>query len=566
MTVMIISGKIHLDIGKVPAVRAAISFLYTGAPKILQETVTDILEVADYFHLPELKSLCDDYCQQCVEVTVQNCVQMHLLCTMHSLKWHKKVFEFLRGHLPEIMQQEGALTITSESVLSLLTDETLSYVEQKQFYEFIIKWVEFDLENREEFFPDLFCSLDLKRIPMDVLEKEIEDYHLVKKDQSCLQHVLNVKMKYITGQIKEEGGVREAILVAGGVKATNSSKFYATDSMLAFICAENRWVKLSPLPYAIACAVMTFCSKKNCLYIRDQRYTFFYSKADILKFDLNESKWSTFAVELPENYSRGNLYTILACSGKLYAIVNFREKDDNEFQFWSNGEFYGSVSVNPDVRWETFVVEIKEEVGQFDIKQYLFDDDCFNTKVKACTIQDKKICILSNQIIKNTERKVESTNFFVFDTETNKADNHTEGAQWDTDLVPVGDEVVVTRMGKSSCMRYSLATQTWKHTKEHLLPNPFAGTEESSLSDGKRFYWFGKDVKFLESSCETWCYNFTKKKWKNLQELPQPLLQSATCLAQVPNKLSKCHIKCPHCKFYPPESRTSYDIPKDLKR
>jgi hypothetical protein len=87
------------------------------------------------------------------------------------------------------MQQEEALTLTPEFVMLLLTDVTLSYVEQKQFYEFIIKWVEFDLESREEFFPDLFCSLDLQSIPRDVLER-IDNYPLVKKYDSCQTHVL----------------------------------------------------------------------------------------------------------------------------------------------------------------------------------------------------------------------------------------------------------------------------------------------------------------------------------------------------------------------------------------
>jgi hypothetical protein len=107
------------------------------------------------------------------------------------------------------MQLEDALTLTPESVMLLLTDMILSYVEQNQFYEFIIKWVEFDLESREEFFPDLFCSLDLQSIPRDVLEK-IDNYSLIKKYERCQTHIL---MRHKSSSIEADDGVKEAILV-----------------------------------------------------------------------------------------------------------------------------------------------------------------------------------------------------------------------------------------------------------------------------------------------------------------------------------------------------------------
>lgn len=554
--IMLISGKIHLHIGKVPAVRSAISFLYTGVAEISYETVKDILEVADYFQIAELKSCCQNYLES-VTMTVENCVQMCLLCSLYNLEFYNKVFEFLRGHLPDIMQQEDALTLTSESVMSLLTDVTLSYVEQKQFYEFIIKWVEFDLKNREVFFPDLFCSLDLKRIPRDVLEKEIENYPLVKKEESCQVHVLNVKMKYITGLIKEDDGVREAILVAGGCSQVMFESIFhvypfreslAVNSVLGYILAEDRWIELAPLPYQMRQAIMTFCPKKNCLYIYDNGHLTFSSKVYIYKFDLKESKWSSFLFELPENHISGNLHTILACAGKLYAIVSCHviQKCGQIVQQWS-----------------TFLMEVKEDVSKCDIKQYLFQRN-ENTNVMACTMQDRKICILANKVGVNPKRRGKSIKFFVYDTVTNRKYDHTKGAFWDTLMIPVGDEVVVTRMGKFSCMKYSFTTRKWRHIKEQFLPfptHPFESTEYSTISDGNNFYVFGgKGFKSLESSSATMCYNFIEKEWKTLQELPQPLRQSATCLVQLPSKLSKCHIKCPHCIFSPSRSRATYDI------
>lgn len=549
------SGKINLLIGKTPAVRVAISFLYTGEAEITYETVKDILEVADYFQINELKSCCQSYLES-MTMTVENCVQMCLLCSLYNLEFYNKVFEFLRGHLPDIMQQEDALTLTSESVMSLLTDPTLSYVEQKQFYEFIIKWSEFDLENREAFFPDLFCSLDLQKIPRSVLENEIEGNPLVKKDKRCQVHVLNIKMKYITGLIKEDDGVREAILVAGGCSQVMFASIFsilpfreslAVKSLLGYILAEDRWIELAPLPHQMQQAIMTFCSKKNCLYIFDQGNQSFSSRVFIYKFDLEETKWTSFLLELPENHISGSLHTIVACSGKLFAVISCHI-------IQKGGQ---------NVQWSTFLMEVKEDGTKSEIKNHLFQRN-ENTSVVACVMQDRKICILATKVGAIPRRKGKSTKFFVYDAALNRKYEYSRGVNWDNLMFAAGDEIVVTRMGKFSCMKYSMTTRKWRHVKEQFLPfptQPFESTDFSSISDGSNFYVFGgKGVKSMESVAEAMCYNYAEKKWKKLQELPQPLRQGATCCIQLPSNLAKCHIKCPHCIFFPSRSRAKYDV------
>jgi hypothetical protein len=266
----------------------------------------------------------------------------------------------------------------------------------------------------------------------------------------------------------------------------------------------------------------------------------------ISKFDFNKSKWSSFILEIPKNLINYNIQTILTCAGKLYAIVSCYDIQK-----------HGQVGQ----QWITCLMELKEDVSKFGIKQCLFQGN-ESTNVLACTVQDKKICILANSIGMNPNARRKSTKFVVFDTATNTIFDQIEGAQWGTLMIPVGDEIVVTEMGNSSCTKYSFAMRKWRHTKEQFLPFPKhspENTEYSSVSDGNNFYLFVKHTQSLESPTETWCYNFSEKKWKNLQALPQPLRQSATCLVQLPSNLSKCHIDCPHCRFSCIEKAT-YDI------
>jgi hypothetical protein len=237
-------------------------------------------------------------------------------------------------------------------------------------------------------------------------------------------------------------------------------------------------------------------------------------------------------LELPEYLVDGNFHTILACAGKLYAIVSCTDLVTEQ--------------------WNTYVMEVKEEDSKFDIMQHLFQRNV-RTSIKACTVQDSRICILAKKVGENPNAKGRSTTFFVFDTATNTTYDHSEGANWGTLMIPMEDEIVVTEMGHSSCSRYSFDTCKWKHTKEQFLPFPLPSFERrkySSISDGDNFYFFGTRYECLDFPPIIWSYmyNFTEKKWQNMPGLPQPQQESAFCRVKLPIHLSKCHLDCPHCR------------------
>jgi hypothetical protein len=538
----LISGKVHLHIGLVEAVSTAISFLYTGVVEITEGTIEDTLKVADYFQIVDLKQCCELYFESGI-MTVDNCVKICLLCSFYNLEFYDIAFRFLRGHLPDIMQHESALTLTSESLKTLLTDETLSYVEHAQFFEFIIRWVEFDLENRKQFFPDLFCSLDLEKIPKDVLENQVERYSSVKENESCQKHVLNAKMKYRTEQSKEEIGVKDTILVVGSYRHEVSYKrglCYADQPcVLGYILAEDRWFKLAYLPQCpahihINQECMAFCSKTNCLYMFGDGSPILFFEMHFYKFDLNESEWTTLVLKLPENHIYGKIHTIRVCAGKLYVILSCCEHP-------TDGQ--------ADQDWKTFVMEVKAGT-KCNTMQCLFQgNDIAN--LMACTMQDRDICILANRIVESPDTVENSTHFFVYDTDTNTSYEQSNGAHWDDLMIPVGDEIVVTGIGKLSCTKYSFTTREWRNTEEQVLPFPMEPLENigySSVSDGNKLdLIYDVVTTSLDSPSPYLCYDFREKKWKILKSTPRLQQQRSACHVQLLTNFTKCHSDCPHC-------------------
>ncbi|ESO91983.1 hypothetical protein LOTGIDRAFT_217137, partial [Lottia gigantea] len=160
--------KIRLNYGTPWAMKEALKFLYLGTISVTYDKIKELLEAAEYLQITDLKKCCNDYLCM-TEINEENCVQLSLLSSLYDLDLYNSAFKFLRGHLPTVLKGEDALTLTKDSVMSLLTDETLTYVPQETFLEFITKWTEQDEDFRSEFFKELFLALNLQNIPKSVL-------------------------------------------------------------------------------------------------------------------------------------------------------------------------------------------------------------------------------------------------------------------------------------------------------------------------------------------------------------------------------------------------------------
>lgn len=269
------SGTIELNIAKSAAVRSALDFLYLGNLEISYESVPELLKVADYFQITELKKVCQDYLYS-VNITTDNCVQICLLCSLYDLDLYTRAFDFLRGNLPEIMQKEDILSLTHDSVMSLLSDPSLCYVSQIDFFNFVVRWVQFEEKSRIVHFEELFCALNIHRIPVKILDEEVAKHKFVNDSEKCLDSVLSLKSKYNAGLIQEDSGTRDVIIVTGGsgdgvyfrtlFHAFPFSECVPASAVYGFIISEERWIELAPMPDQMEKHLMTY-NPQGYLYV-----------------------------------------------------------------------------------------------------------------------------------------------------------------------------------------------------------------------------------------------------------------------------------------------------------
>ena len=559
-----ISEKVNISVGKVSAIKEAVRFLYNGIIEITKSTLKDLLEVADYLQIDDLKSVCTNYLNQ-MRICPENCLYLCLLASKYELDYYNHAIEFVKGHLPEVLQQQDALDLTSESVQDLLEDPHLTYVPRSDLFSFIVKWVEHDDKNRIEYFEEMFCELDLKKMARSFLESSVELCTFVSSSDRCKVHLLNVKMKHMAGLLPTDDVVDVLLLAGGYGPASLYQHFFAVpflpmsgcqpvSSLYAYIVAENRWAELAPLPESMCNPLLAYSEPSKCLYV--------YSGVDdlhtddnialIQKYDLLEKSWSTIHLCLPEPLTGTHIH-------KLMIIGN------SQFIVASGYTGYSDARKEPEHRIS--LISVKNDMTQC----YAFYGLCtrnMETEIKVCEAADRYICILCYRTGNSSSKRNRSTRFFLHDTQTGNHKEFSRGAAYDEVMFSMKNEVFVTKPGSPRYKKFDVTTKRWTNVKEILIPKPshdLCRTEAAMGSYNNQLYLFGGKVdKKLVNSVTV--YDFMAKSWKDIENIPKVLSHGSVLPARVPGSATRCHINCPHCKFVSIRSQTSYmmvDLPED---
>ncbi|KAL5009260.1 hypothetical protein ScPMuIL_014841 [Solemya velum] len=550
------SGRIKVNCGKPYAVRLALSFLYTGVAEMSYENIKDLLEVAEYFQITDLKLECAEYLRS-VSISSDNCVSLCLLSDMYDLDIYHHAYSYLRGHIPEVLEQSETLTLTNDSILELLRDKMLCYVPQETFYSFLMRWVEKDAPNREQYFPELFCALDLEKIPKKFLNEKIETQPLVKKFENCNMHLLNTQMKYLNGHLKDNDDKRDVILIAGGCGIGPSindfvllfpfSDAMSVNNIYGYIIQEERWTELAPLPYRMRKPIITYDGGDK-IYVYDASQ---YKQCEVFYvyvFKISEKYWSNFRMEAPDQCVDMSIESVVACRQELYLVASLHI---------GRGEACD--------KWQTVLLHVNQEGGKCSVKCHLFLRNV-NTQMTVCTVSRMFICVLGWKIghaVKNKHARY-YPKFVYFNVKTGRRIDSSRGSVFDPLVFSVDDELIVAKFGKASARKFNFRDRCWKSAKEFALPNPPefpSRVDYSYTTSGTGLYLIGgKDFETKKPVDSTLKFNFTSREWTKLDSLLEGRMYSGTCVTRMPQAHVRCHIKCPHCVYCFRKNQVKYDI------
>ncbi|KAH3775193.1 uncharacterized protein LOC127845339 [Dreissena polymorpha] len=132
-------GAVELHIGSPRTIDMAIMYLYGICPELNMNNIAQLLDLAEFFLLPNLKMLCFTWLQK-VELLEVNVVDVLHLCSIYELNI-PGVELFIEQRLLTLLKGDHLLTLCSESVANLFSDQRLSYVPHALKLKFISRWI-----------------------------------------------------------------------------------------------------------------------------------------------------------------------------------------------------------------------------------------------------------------------------------------------------------------------------------------------------------------------------------------------------------------------------------------
>ena len=164
--ILCFTGLIQFNIGTSNSVEAAINFLYGQRPKITEDNVESILEVAEFLMMEELKALCIKKLKS-FQVDANNCLKLLLWTSRYDI-YLEKLSNYILSHLQDLLLVDELLLLDKDSVRYVISDPLLAYISREDCLKYIIRWTSHSAERCSDF-ADLWASLDKQDISPDVL-------------------------------------------------------------------------------------------------------------------------------------------------------------------------------------------------------------------------------------------------------------------------------------------------------------------------------------------------------------------------------------------------------------
>ena len=167
------------------AVQYLVDYMYEGIITVDSSNVIDILAAADFLLLDEVKEFCFEYLRKVISFNnwyaALSASQLY-----RSDHLQKLIYQFIIDNVNDIIQSSDFKSFTKNDMTSLILNlrESKEVVDETILCKLIFSWTKQDEDERHTIFVELFRMVNLKKIPLEVLQTIIRET-LVKSNADC---------------------------------------------------------------------------------------------------------------------------------------------------------------------------------------------------------------------------------------------------------------------------------------------------------------------------------------------------------------------------------------------
>jgi len=173
----VVNHMVSLDLQDYPSdvVIPVLSFLYTQNLNLSDENIRGTLGVGLRLGLDIVIERCLKYLEG---FNITNVLHYHAVCQQYGLtRLQSQVCSFICDRFSEVSLSRHFVWLSLEELLDIILNDDLVVDSELILFKAIVRWVEFNRQERIEYLPSLLRCVHFQKLSPEVLIKDVEEKH-----------------------------------------------------------------------------------------------------------------------------------------------------------------------------------------------------------------------------------------------------------------------------------------------------------------------------------------------------------------------------------------------------
>ncbi|KAL3269337.1 hypothetical protein HHI36_008409 [Cryptolaemus montrouzieri] len=235
--------NIKLEGVSATAMKILIHFIYTGKMNITENIVCQLLPAAAMLQVTVAIDACCAFLEK--QLDPSNAIGIAAFAESHGcVNLCRKANQYIERHFPEVSQEEEFFQLNSAELVRLIKKDGLNVQEEKEVYNAVLKWVEYDTRRQCEM-ENILSVVRCQCLPPKFLNDQMINCEFIKKAPACKEYLAKIfkdlTLHKRTKERERTPNIPRVIYVAGGYLRQS------LDIVEGFNVDDKTWHKMDSL-------------------------------------------------------------------------------------------------------------------------------------------------------------------------------------------------------------------------------------------------------------------------------------------------------------------------------
>ncbi|KAH7962662.1 hypothetical protein HPB52_017352 [Rhipicephalus sanguineus] len=149
------------------------------------DNVESLLAAADYLCVMAIIKHCCDFIVSIM--TPENCISIHNIAKLYNCSdLSTTAYNYLMQNFIEVSERsEEVLHLEVDEVEAMMLDENLNVIKEETVWKAVIRWIDFDRDNRKQYISRLFKCVRTGLVDTDFFVEKVKARKYVAEDEAC---------------------------------------------------------------------------------------------------------------------------------------------------------------------------------------------------------------------------------------------------------------------------------------------------------------------------------------------------------------------------------------------